>query len=217
MLDFKADYEAYTKHRKPGVPTDADFSRLMVSTRGKLAQLGFRLNRGILDPTKYIQAVFDVLEASHAQAVKMGRNLGGDLSPIEDDDFAFAMRIMNEEAPFLNRFRTDILLGRYTDAQGRFKLGAINARANLYTGRIRGTANETFVLSSEPEDTFAWHDLTAESCAECPGIAAGGPYTAGQLFLIGYPAQGRQPCGGNCGCILVRLRDKTFGFTRSYD
>lgn len=216
ILDFKLEYEAFVKRRKPGVPTDADFANFMASTRGKVQQLGSRLNRGILSPEEYIQALFDLLEGAHANAVFMGRKLGGDLSPMEDDDFAFAARIMNEEAFNLGRFRTDLLLGRYGDADA-WKLAQINARARLYTGRLRGTANETFVLSSQGDDVFAWHDLTAEPCEECPRIAADGPYTARQLFVIGYPAQGRQPCRGSCGCILVRLRDKTFGFSRSYD
>lgn len=203
------------KRRNPKIPTDEQFGRLVLGTRGKVQQLGSRLARGILEPQEYIEALFDLLESAHAQAVLMGRNLGGDLTPFESDDEAFAKLIMDGEARFLARFEADILTGRYGIGK-EVNVAAINARANLYTGKLRATANETFVLSSEVTDTFAWELLAAENCDDCPRIANGGPYTASQLDLIGYPGNGRQQCRTNCGCILVRLRDKVFGFSRSY-
>lgn len=216
ISELLALQEADFKRRKPKVPTDDQFGKFVLATRGKIDQLGGRLNRGILSPTEYIQALFDLLESAHTEAVFMGRKLGGDLTDIEADDEAFARLIMDGEARFLSGFENDLLLGRYFDELGDLKLAQVNARARLYTGKLRATANETFVLASEATDLFAWHELAAESCDECPRIARGGPYTSAQLDAIGYPGGGRQPCRTNCGCVLVRLRDKVFGFSRSY-
>lgn len=211
-----AEREIDFKKRGPKVPTDAQFGRMVLATQGKIDQLGSRLFRGILNPLEYIEALFDVLERAHTEAVVMGRKIGGDMSPIEADDELFAQLVMDREAIYLQNFQNDLLVGRYIGADGDLKLAQINARARLYAGKLRATANETFVLSSETTDTFIWADIALESCEQCPIIARGGPYTVDQLNAIGYPGQGRQPCRTNCGCVLIRSRDKVFGFSRSY-
>lgn len=198
-------------------PTDADLARLVVGSRSKLNQLGNRLANGILDPQEYIEAIFAVLEDSHADAVVLGRWLGGDLAPRELDDDLFAQLVMDGESQFLEGFLNDLQTGRYLDSDGNLKLLHVKARARMYSGKLRATANETFVLASPVGEKFAWHDLTAESCGDCPVIAAGGPYTASDFNRIGYPGQGRQACKTQCGCVLVRLSDSRFGFSRSYD
>jgi hypothetical protein len=155
--------------------------------------------------------------ADMVSQVRLARGLNEDFTPLEADDRAFASLVMDGEAEYLARFLTDLQAGRYTDADGELKGRAVAARARMYTGKYRGTANEVFVLSSPEGDEFAWHQLTVEPCEDCPRIEAGGPYTAEALALIGHPGQGRQQCRTNCGCVVVRLSDGRFGFSRSYD
>lgn len=205
------------KYRKPRVPKDADFARLITGTRGKLNKLADRFANGILDGRGYIDALFGVLTGAHAEAVTLGRHLAGDLTPQEIDDELFAELVMQGESTYLARFLNDLQVGRYIDADGNILIAQIKARATMYSGKLRGTANEVFVLSSPVDASFAWHQLTAEPCDDCPRIEAGGPYTSEELSVIGHPGQGKQQCLTHCGCVLVRLADGVFGFSRSYD
>ena len=211
-----AAFEAEQKLRGR-IPTDKDFAKLVTAHRGRIATLTDGLARGVYSEREYIETLFALLEDGHTESVRLARGLNEDFTPLEADDRAFASLVMDGEAEFLARFLTDLQAGRYTDADGELKGRAVAARARMYTGKYRGTANEVFVLSSPEGDEFAWHQLTIEPCEDCPRIEAGGPYTAEALALIGHPGQGRQQCRTNCGCVVVRLSDGRFGFSRSYD
>lgn len=212
----RAAFEAEQKFRQR-IPTDKDFGKLVTAHRRQIATLTDALSEGRLSGREYIERLFALFEDGHAEAVVMGRNLSEDFAPLEEDDRAFARLVMDGEAEYLVRFLSDIERGRYTDDQGQIKTKPVAARARMYTGKYRGTANEVFVLSSPEGETFAWHQLTLEPCDDCPVLERGGPYTAEQLALIGHPGQGRQQCRTNCGCIVVRLSDGRFGFSRSYE
>lgn len=209
-------FEADQKYRRR-IPTDKVFGRLVTTHRERILTLTNGLESGTYTPREYIERLFALLEDGHTEAVRLGRGLNEDFSPLEDDDRAFASLVMDGEAEFLTRFLTDIEAGRYTNADGELRTRPVVARAKMYTGKYRGTANEVFVLSSPEGDEFAWHQLTIEPCEDCPRIEAAGPYTSEQLASIGHPGQGRQKCRTNCGCVLVRLSDKRFGFSRSYE
>jgi hypothetical protein len=212
----RAAFEAEQKFRRR-LPTDKDFARLVTAHRSMIETLTENLAEGTYTATEYIERLFAMLERGHTESVKLGRNLGGDFADSEPDDLGFAQLVMDGEAEYLARFLTDIQTGRYTDADGALRAKAVRARARMYTGKYRGTANEVFVLSSEDGEKFAWHQLTIEPCDDCPRIERGGPYTAEQLAIIGHPGQGRTQCKTNCGCVIVRLSDGRFGFSRSYE
>lgn len=212
----RAAFDADHKYRLR-IPKDADFARLVTTHRQRIGALTNSLANGAFTPLEYIERLFELFEGGHTDAVLLGRRLAGDQAPNEADDLLFAQLVMDGEAEYLARFLTDIQNGRYTDESGALKVKPIAARARLYTGKYRGTANEVFVLSSDEGETFAWHQLTVEPCDDCPVIEAGGPYTLEQLAGIGHPGQGRQACRTQCGCILRRISDNRFGFSRSYD
>lgn len=204
------------KRRTRKIPTDRDFAKFVNGQRARIEELTSSLAKGNLTNREYIEALFSLLEGGHAESAFMGRQISGDLSPMDDDDFGFAELVMNGESEFLARFLSDLDGGRYYDAEQRaFKEAQINQRAKMYTGKFRGTANETFVLSSEIEDEFNWHQLTIEPCEDCPRLESGSPYVASQLRQ--FPGDGKTSCKTRCGCVLVRIRDGRFGFSRSYE
>lgn len=212
----RAAFEAEQKFRTR-IPTDKDFARLVTAHRSQIAALTERLAARELSEREYVERLFALFEDGHTESVRLGRRLGGDFEPNEEDDIAFARLVMDGEANYLFRFLGDLESGRYTDAAGEIKGRAVAARARMYTGKYRGTANEVFVLSSPEGEKFAWHQLTLEPCDDCPRIERAGPYTADQLAVIGHPGQGRTQCKTMCGCVVVRLSDGRFGFSRSYE
>lgn len=204
------------KRRGDKVPTDKQFTAFVNRARRGVEELGERLANFELTQKEYIEALTNLLHKGHAEAAFMGRQLGGDLSPFELDDERWADLVMRGEADFLAGFLADLDSGRYTDFEEQvYKTAQINARGKLYTGKFRGTANETFVVTSEPDDSFMWHQLTIEPCVDCPRLEAGSPYLASSL--PSYPGDGKTQCRTNCGCVLVRQKDGRFGFTRSYE
>jgi hypothetical protein len=211
-----AAFEAEQKLRRR-IPTDKDFAKLVTAHRGRIATLTDALAQGTYTEREYIENLFALLEDGHTESVRLARGLNEDFTPLEDDDRGFASLVMDGEAEFLARFLNDLVSGRYRDAGGELKTKAVAARARMYTGKYRGTANEVFVLSSPDGEKFAWHQLTIEPCDDCPRIERGGPYTSEQLALIGHPGQGRQQCRTQCGCLLRRISDNRFGFSRSYE
>jgi hypothetical protein len=201
--------------RDPRKPTDAKFGKLVTATQNRLHAICERLALGEIDATTFGGLMRQELRDAHVSAVVMGRNLAGDFAEPELDDKLFAELVMQEQDQYLRRFVSDIAAGRYTDAEEQvLKLAQVQQRAGYYASRIRGTANDVFVLASGPGEMFAWHQLTIEPCEDCPRLEAGGPYR-GDL-LPTKPGMGRTQCRTNCGCVLVRLSDGLIGFSRSY-
>jgi len=202
--------------KRQGVkPTDANFGSLVLSTRQTLNSLIDSLSGGDLDTFTFGLRMSDALREAHTEAVIMGRNLAGDLDPRELDDELFGALVMRDQDKFLARFVGDISAGRYSNPDGSLKLSQIKARAALYATRLRGTANDVFVLASPAGSMFAWHQLTAEPCDDCPRWEANSPYLESELTT--KPGMGKTQCGVSCGCVLVRLDDGRIGFSRSFD
>ncbi len=207
---------ALGSQKRQGVkPTDASFAALVSGTRARLHALIDLVAGGDLDTFTFGLQMSEALRLAHTEAVILGRNLAGDLSPRELDDELFAAMVMRDQDKFLARFIGDIGAGRYSNDDGTLKLAQIKARANLYGSRLRGTANDVFVLASPVGALFAWHQLTVEPCEDCPRWEAGSPYLESQLTT--KPGMGQTQCGVNCGCVLVRIDDGVIGFSRSYD
>lgn len=203
------------KKRGDRIPTDAQFSRYVEGTRARLNQLADRLAQGVLTPDEYINSVFDTLETAHTEATVMGRRLAGDFAERELDDELFAALVMDGESEYLSNFLTDLRTGRYFDSDGKLLIRQVKARAKQYTGALRATANDTFRLASGTDEYFAWHQLTIEPCDDCPAREAASPYLGSAMKYV--PGDLNQQCGRNCGCVIVRLSDGRFGFSRSYD
>lgn len=92
---------------------------------------------------------------------------------------------------------------------------ALEARMASYTGRMRGTATDGWVAAAPAQTLYAWRLGGAEEhCADCPTLAADGPYLGqGGTDQLAYPilytkpGECDTPCLFNCKCRLERLSD----------
>jgi hypothetical protein len=151
------------------------------------------------------------LEQGHTRAALIGRRRAGDLAPLDADDKRFGSLQAREDMRYLRNFLEDLSIGKYVRDDGSLNTGRIERRALLYPQGMTGTANETFVLASNPETLWTWKlgPVTAH-CEDCPSFAAGSPYRSAELPA--YPGDGSTACLFNCGCELFR-DDGLTGFT----
>jgi hypothetical protein len=201
-----------------GRPSDRDFGRLIQRGKASVRKLANRLASGALTAEGFVDELAALLDDAHAHAALLGRQLGGDFAPFEDDDREFGARVVDEEAEYLFGFQEALQARdpRYFDGDS-LRVEAVIRRANMYLGRLRSTANESFILTDLEAD-YAWEMLATEHCVECPVLASDGPYSGEELLALGkWPGHPSLPCKFNCGCVIVRLTDGQFGFSRLYD
>ena len=186
------------------------FERAIHHHRRSLTSLVQRLESGALDADEFGDSFDALLWKAHTDGVVLGRQHGGDRARANEDDELLGLEIKDGESEYLNNFIEDIKAGRYTDADGNLRVGAVKQRANLYISKVRGTANEAFVNASDDDELFDWIMLGTEHCDDCPQFAALSPFTKSELYT--YPGAGDTECLGNCQCILVRRSDGKEGF-----
>ncbi len=168
-----------------------------------------------------------ILLDGHFEALKLGYERAGVFDYDADHLKMLARGIKDKESDFLQGYHDqnggwhrgflgDIKSGddpRYFNEDGTFRPGSLDARSDLYVGRMRGSANEAFAIASfeeDPETEFTWAlGGTEDHCEDCPEIAAGSPYTQDTLYT--YPGAGDTECLGRCLCILER-EDGATGF-----
>lgn len=186
------------------------------------------------DPDTWAEAFHNEILAGHLEALELGAKRGGQPYHVEDWQDAggnwhqglraIARGMADEESQFLQG---------YTDTEGNYhrgfiedlrakdpryfdeltgdvKTAAIDARTDLYVGKMRGSANRSFVDASPADSTFTWKLGAADHCLECPGNATIlVDVTADELYA--YPGDGSTECLGNCTCVLER-NDGVTGF-----
>ncbi len=188
--------------------TQVALSQLQVQTTRALDSLAHAFGAGGLTPGEFGDRMAVQLEDAHAQAAMLGRHRAGDMAPLEADDVTFASAVVDAESEYLDAFVRDLECGKYTAENGLPDIARISARAALYAGRLRGTANETFTLASDEDLTFTWVlGGDEEHCEACPDLAQGSPYRAEELPTI--PGANATPCLWNCRCSLVRSDGRT--------
>lgn len=105
---------------------------------------------------------------------------------------------------------------RYFDEEtGEYIHGSMDSRADLYVGKMRGSANQAFMDFSPDDATFTWVLGDKEHCDDCVGyseIIVNSPKDE----VIAVPGAGDSACLGNCGCTLVR-DDGVAGFAHHDD
>jgi hypothetical protein len=183
-------------------PTQADLDLMLSGKRGEVKDLVFRHVAGLLPPDEFGRELHAILLRGHATAGYLGRKRAGDMAPYDADDTEFGKMIAAEQQPFLDGFVADLEGSRYEGEDGRQMALPILRRAEMYVDRMRGSANEAFVLASGPRELFWWKRHSSESCPGCEAIAAGNPYNASTLPA--FPADASQPCRTNCRCRLER-------------
>lgn len=193
-------------------PTQAEFDAMIRQRKGELSRLVSRLSSRSITVDEFGRVFDSILLESHANGWTLGRQRAGNLKEEMFDDYLAAVAAKDKDGAFLLNFLDDISGGRYGDIN-ELSTGAIQARANLYVARARGTSNEAFVETSPDGMEFTWHlGGTEDHCSDCPEIAALSPFIKDTMFT--YPGHGDTPCLANCKCYLTR-EDKVSAFQRS--
>lgn len=196
------------------VPTQRAFNELFRTVQKRFRAITRRLANGSVDSNAWLVACVEVLTAGHENAARLGRQRAGDLVHESLMDQVLARLAMDKEGQFLKNFAGQIEADdrRYRDGEGSIRQDAILNRLTQYTHGIRVTSNSAFVGTSIATDQFDWVMLNDEHCNECPGLAAGSPYTKATLPKL----PGQAECRHYCGCVLVRY-DGRIGFARPSD
>lgn len=191
----------------PKRPTQGDFRNLIRQTRRSLSDLAQELADG-LDPREWADRFKIVLNGGHAQAWMLGRNRAGDLLPFDFMDALQGIAAADSEADYLLSFLEDILEkdDRYFDEDGNILADKVARRSRMYTGLMRGTANESWSNAQPDEAEIYWRlGAVEEHCSDCPELASLNPWSKDTLFA--KPGSNETPCLFNCKCWLEVLDD----------
>lgn len=186
-----------------------ELNRLLEGVHREAEALSDGFAAGLYDADEVAERFALRLEELHTEAVRLGRERAGDRSPPDEDDRRFAEAVLDREAEFLQAFEADLRAGRY-ETDGFADTARIKRRLGFYAGRLVGTANEAFLLSSEDETLFYWRLGGVERhCPDCPELAAANPHRADELDRV--PGSCETQCKFRCKCRLERA-DGVFGF-----
>ena len=196
------------------IPSQSEFNAFMRVRRGDLAKLAERLVAGTLSPDEWYDAFASMLIDGHAGAYALGRQRGGDMWPLDVDDYLRGRAIADGETQWLLGFLDDLRNKhpRYFDAEtGVYRLSTIQQRSGLYAAKMRGTSSAAFVGTADVLEQFEWVlGAVEEHCSQCPVLAGMSPWDADAMPF--YPGSADTPCLGNCKCHLVRLSDGLSSF-----
>lgn len=192
-------------------PRQSDYAALQASTADDLARLASSLASETIGSTEWYLRFANILLERHADAWVLGRRLAGDSSPYDVVDELVGRAKADQENEWLMRFLGDVESGRYRDDDGRLMEAQVAARSRMYSGKLRGTANEAFVEASPADEEFEWRLGGVEAhCSDCPELAAMSPWRKDELGT--WPGDAGTPCLTNCKCRLVRESDGLSGF-----
>lgn len=208
----RANQEALRRHlpflfKTSPSSAQADLTALWKETKGKLKDAVEEWALGGTEVASLGEKIKDLLTDAHSKAVFIGRQHGGDFSPFEADDTAYAAGIVNGEAEFLARFLADLESGRYVGDDGFLLLDRITGRAELYANKLVGTANESWSLTQGEGVWYWWRTGANESCVDCLELEAASPFREDELPTV--PGSCETACVMNCGCRLESSRGQS--------
>lgn len=184
------------------VPGQPSIEKVIAGTRRQINRLVLNYVTGKLPSRNFVDSIASLLTDRHARAAVLGRQLAGDKRPRNMGDDIFSSMVVLQEREYLQRFMRDLQVGRYTDEEGNPKVSQIQQRALTYTGKLIGTANQSFVAASRGY-SFHWIMGGAEQhCEDCPRLARGGPYSWNNLPTV--PRANATQCKFHCRCYLKR-------------
>ena len=196
----------------PRRPSQGNFNAMMKARQRELDELNKRPCAREITVREWADEFDRVLLNGHTRAWMLGRQRAGDLAELNNSDFLAGMAAKDPEAYYLHGFMQDIVNGRYLDDQGNLNYGPIRSRSQLYVGRMRGTASESWAVNSPQDMRVYWIMLALEHCEDCPRMAAltaNSEFTSSELWA--FPGDGSTRCVGNCKCVL-RLEDGAESF-----
>jgi hypothetical protein len=189
--------------------TQASYEVLIQRVATRLEKAIQRLEKGG-DVDRFAKEFIDIIDEGHLGAVYEGRVLAGVRGAIGEEDRILARDLADRHADFAESFLDDIDTGRYGEP-GSYSGAGIRNRAFMYLDTVRGTANESFVVNSEPDEEWDWVLGTGEHCEDCLFMANNSPLRTDELWT--YPGGGETDCRAKCKCKLRRKSDGTTGFT----
>lgn len=189
-------------------PTQQDFINLVRDARKQLSGLAQQLADNEISARDWAEAFKRVLNQSHGQAWMLGRQRAGSVLPFGIDDALRGVAAADGEADFLLSFLEAITEKdpRYFDEDGNLRTVQVARRSRMYTGLLRGTANEGWANALPDTQEIFWRlGAVEEHCSDCPEMAALNPWTKDTLFQ--KPGDNQTPCLFNCRCHLDTIDD----------
>jgi hypothetical protein len=183
-------------------PRPSEYELLVARHDKQFRELAVKLAGG-MSVGEWRDAMEAEIDEMHYQTHLIGQKISGNTSM----DMAWARRVAaqmrDEESQYLNDFAAKIEDGGYELVDGGLNDDAVYSRQRLYLGKSRGTGNQAFVDASPIGSEWDWIlGGIEEHCADCPVLAAGGPYIDETLYTT--PGAGDTPCLGNCKCHIKR-------------
>jgi hypothetical protein len=171
----------------------------------KLDALAGQMSSGAISPIEFYQQAFSVIEFGNARAAVLGSFRAKRHNPPSDIAIRVAARASEEQRGFLLRFARDLAEGKYRPkSQGGKGARQRLARFALYSARLAGTANESWLqttIAMNPEEEGLWElGRRDRHCSDCRGQAARG-WILLRLFTF-MPGQGKTRCFLLCGCSV---------------
>jgi hypothetical protein len=125
----------------------------------KLDALAGQMSSGAISPIEFYQQAFSVIEFGNARAAVLGSFRAKRHNPPSDIAIRVAARASEEQRGFLLRFARDLAEGKYRPkSQGGKGARQRLARFALYSARLAGTANESWLQTTIAQaiHVYAW-------------------------------------------------------------
>jgi hypothetical protein len=191
--------------------SQADWNRFHGAATKRAEKISNQFISGKITAEVWREKFETFLADRHGYAAYMGRRRAGDFTPRHDGDKEFGAGQAETQKVFVDDFENALRTGKYLSEAGELDADWIRERSGMYVDVMRGTANETFVGASDPDEYFNWNEGAAEKhCEVCPSLSAGSPYRIADL--PSFPGDGSTPCLFACLCSLERISDGLRGF-----
>jgi hypothetical protein len=177
---------------------------LQAKTTASLDRLAGQVASGNLSPADFVVQAQSILDFSHARAAVLGSFRAKRHDPPSDVAIRVAANASREQTGFLIGFARDLAEGKYAPkSQGGKGAGQRRARFALYSLRLGGTANRSFLdtlTAGDPGLEVLWIRKPGESCRTCIAEASYGWRPASELTRV--PGDGTSICIVKCRCKL---------------
>lgn len=139
------------------------------------------------------------LVQSQSNAFLAGKRARGDFSPLTDNERAYLHGQYSKQMRYWYKFMRDYSTGKGVMPYRR--------RADLYAKSLYGLFQRA--LFNRANAHYEWLLGKAEHCSGCVHRAAAskarGGYTLAELEKMGFPGEGKTPCGNSCQCRLREI------------
>jgi hypothetical protein len=214
-LGHRPKSAAYRNHKLKALPSGFDVEQTLTqiyrALKGDIMGLVEQVKSGAIDPQQFADDAYLLIEDAHSKAWYLGRKRSGMTDAFNSADQQAGRVAADFDSFFIANWRDDFVSGRYFDGE-EWADGLLKERARAYGTRVRGTANEAFVLGTEEqglEVEFTWDRSAAESCQDCIEYESLNPWLPGEL--PSFPGDCSTDCRHNCQCRIVRS-DGKLGF-----